>query len=351
MYTRFLYIVLWLVFSHWAGVLKAQVDVVVLPDGTEVMGKLLQFDPAVGLSLEVAKTGEVRTFAEGEYQRLLQLAKRKVNMMPGDLTPLEQIVEEVGDQRVTLYFRDGSRSKGKILGYERGGNIRLQTTGNTIYHFSDQEVIAISFNGGKALARRYRELAFPTKPIEQIYAFREQGLFNHTSFAFTFGKSTVYSSVSAPIFFPSPEEDLVQQTTGFNVQHITGYQFNRWVGAGLGLAYDSYSLEGGEAMLSVFAHYRAYLTKHIRAPYFGLSVGCGFPWLEQDKGFLESEGGFMLHPKLGIRLGASDQANFTMDLGYRWQDAYFVQEEPFTRDILYRDILYCRLVFSLGLLF
>jgi hypothetical protein len=272
-------------------------------------------------------------------------------MVPGELTPLPQIIETVGERQATLHLADGSQQQGKIVGHTPGEGIRLQVNRHTTYHYAKDQLTAIAYDGGKPLARRYRELDFPTRPESQVYAFRERGWFNHTTFAFTFGKSRVYTNVDEPLFFPSPVIDPEQQTTGFEVQHLLGYQWNRWVGAGLGLAYDAYSLEGGEGMLSVLGHYRAYLTSTIRAPYIGISAGYGFPVLAKDKGFIESEGGLLFHPELGMRLGASDKANFTFSLGYRWQQAYYVQEEPFTRDILYRDLVYRRLVVNLGMLF
>ena len=138
---------------------------------------------------------------------------------------------------------------------------------------------------------------------------------------------------------------------GFNVQHITGYQFNRMVGVGLGASYDAYDLEDGESMVTVFGHYRAYLSKRIVAPFAAISAGYGFALKNEEQGVKETDGGLMFHPEIGLRLGATDAANFTISLGYRIQDAYYVQERPFNGNIEYRDVRYQRFLFTLGLLF
>ncbi|MEZ4986071.1 MAG: hypothetical protein R2795_13715 [Saprospiraceae bacterium] len=40
---------------------------------------------------------------------------------------------------------------------------------------------------------------------------------------------------------------------GFNFQHIIGYQFNRYIGLGVGASYDAYELTEGESLASEFS--------------------------------------------------------------------------------------------------
>lgn len=181
------------------------------------------------------------------------------------------------------------------------------------------------------------------------YEFRERGLFHATSFAFSFGKR---ATADEPVFNPfGPNFESEKTAIGFNIQHITGFQFNRMVGVGLGMSYDAYDLEEGEAIFTIFSHYRGYLSKTIVSPYLGLSAGYGFAFRNEEQGITEAEGGWMVHPEVGVRLGASNKTNFTISAGYRLQKAYYTQELPFNGDIQYRDLIYRRFLFSLGLLF
>lgn len=183
---------------------------------------------------------------------------------------------------------------------------------------------------------------------ERAYAFSERGFFHHSSFSFLFGPNEEdpygfdqfgnYTSSSRP-------------SAGFSVQHITGYQFSRLVGAGLGASYDSYNVETSEGILSVFGHYRSYLTKRIFAPFVGVSAGYGFVLQNKLTGITDGHGGPMLNPELGLRLGAFEKANLTMALGYRFQSANYTRDVPWINVIEYRSVTYRRFTMAVGLLF
>ena len=268
------------------------------------------------------------------------------------------VVPELEEMEITstVQLKDGTRHEGIITAYKEGESVQLTLESGSALTFPESEIEGITYTlpeetekSGQRIVRE-REPVFPTRPkAKPVYEFRETGWFHNTSFAFSFGRR---EREDVLIFTPSFEERTVEMSAiGFNVQHIAGYHFSRKVGLGVGASYDAYDLEDGESMLTLFGHYRGYLSKGIVAPFISMNVGYGFALKNGNQGVKETDGGLMFHPEIGLRLGATDKANFTLGIGYRIQDAYYVQERPFNGNIEYRDVRYQRLLFSLGLVF
>lgn len=337
-------------------VVHAQVDRVELKNGQQIEGEILRYKLGESLQIYDASSKTIIDIEDAEVNRILQTRKKRIVSSPADFDLLALREEQNRFAvRAMVYLKNGTTRKGRIVAYERGGDLQLQITDGSIYTYAESDVSKISHEGGEELIP-LREKSAPAfeRPL-QPYAFKEKGVFHHTVFSFAFGKKRFIPNFEGPIFFPggtAPEEEIVQRTTSFSIEHISGYQFNRWIGIGAGVSYDAYNLEDGEAIVSIFANYRAYFTATKNAPFISLKAGYGIPAVSSKDGYMEeSEGGIMLNPELGIRLGGSGRANFTFALGYRFQDAYLVQEEQFSRDILYRDINYKRFVASVGMLF
>ncbi|MDZ7914280.1 MAG: hypothetical protein U5O16_20960 [Rhodococcus sp. (in: high G+C Gram-positive bacteria)] len=123
------------------------------------------------------------------------------------------------------------------------------------------------------------------------------------------------------------------------------------MGAGLGISYDAYNVETSEGILSLFGHYRGYLTKKVFSPFIGMNAGYGFVLKNEIEGITDGNGGIMLSPELGLRLGAYEKANLTVAFGYRFQSADYTREVPWINVIEYRDVTYRRFTMNIGLLF
>jgi hypothetical protein len=247
---------------------------------------------------------------------------------------------------------DGQTYRGKVAEYRSGGYLTLELEQGALLVFSDLEIEAIGTidAGGKFSPA---PATGSWRKAKAVYAFPEYGYFHHASFSFSFGSwplSPREDIVFDPFFGPTPRPQS-RTAIGFNVQYVGGFQFNRMLGIGGGLSFDGYNLEDGESMVTLFAHYRGYLTRSIVAPYLGLNAGYGQPFRNDRQGITSARGGWMIHPELGLRLGANDRTNFTVSVGYRFQQAEYTQVFAFNGDIQYRDITYKRLMFSMGLLF
>ena len=70
-----------------------------------------------------------------------------------------------------------------------------------------------------------------------------------------------------------------------------------------------------------------------------------------SKDIVKAEGGFMIHPSIGTRFGASADTNVLLDFGVKIQEAHFTREFLFTGEREIKDIIYKRLTVRLGLIF
>lgn len=339
------------VFSVFSLVLSAQSpDVLHLRSGIILEGTIMNYTEDNKIVFKRAEDDIIQTYPLEAIEQIQQLPTSTNESWQAVLPVTE-------DEKVvsTVTLNDGTVYEGTIKSYSPEGEIRVALRSGTQITIMDTELKEITYE--MPHPKRGSEY-LPEKPAtgkptferrKPVYEFQEEGWFNTTSFAFSFGKRERDEDI---FFSPGFERASVSQSAiGFNIQHIMGYQFSRMLGVGLGVSYDAYDLEDRESVLSVFAHYRGYLSKSIVAPYLGLNAGYGFALANKSQGVVTAEGGWMIHPEIGLRLGATSKSNFTLGLGYRLQDAYYVQELPFNGNIEYRDVTYQRFMFSLGLLF
>ncbi len=328
-------------------------DVLHLRSGKVITGELISYQPNDKVIFKNAENGTTQTYPMEAVLRVQQL--------PSTVDESQEwwiLVPELEEMEITstVQLKDGTEHEGVITAYEEGESVQLTLESGSALTFPESEIEGITYDLPEGTDEndqrviKEREPVFPTRPkTKPVYEFQETGWFHNTSFAFSFGRR---EREDVLIFTPSFEERTVEMSAiGFNVQHIAGYHFNRKVGVGIGASYDAYDLEDGESILTLFGHYRGYLSKSIVAPFVSMNVGYGFALKNDEQGVKETDGGVMFHPEVGVRLGATNKANFTLGIGYRIQDAYYVQERPFNGNIEYRDVRYQRLLFSLGLLF
>lgn len=339
------------VFSVFSLALSAQSpDVLHLRSGIILEGTIMNYTADNKIVFKRAEDDIIQTYPLEAIEQIQQLPTSTNESWQAVLPVTE-------DEKVvsTVTLNDGTVYEGTIKSYSPEGemSIRLKSGRLVLILDTDVKEIAYEMPSTKQESEYLPEKSGADKPTferrKPVYEFQEEGWFQNTSFAFSFGKR----ERDEVIFFNPGFEDanVTQSAIGFNVQHIMGYQFSRMLGVGLGVSYDAYDLEDRESVLSVFAHYRGYLSKSIVAPYLGLNAGYGFALANKSQGVVTAEGGWMIHPEIGLRLGATSKSNFTLGLGYRLQDAYYVQELPFNGNIEYRNVTYQRFMFSLGLLF
>lgn len=220
-----------------------------------------------------------------------------------------------------VYLNDGSRITGSVVTYKPDESISLELS-------TGQQLVF--------LAKDVKKVVMGMPSIEKTlepYEFKERGLYNATSFALSFGKSTYTNSV------------------GVGLQHSVGYQFCRFLGAGVGVSYENLYIQNYAEgrMLSIFGEVRGYLSKHNTAFYYNVAGGIAFPVAKASENLTNHKGGLLIYPAFGMRFGASKRYNFFMDIGAKIQQVSYNSLNEWSQDLY--SVTYRRWVIRGGILF
>lgn len=224
-----------------------------------------------------------------------------------------------------LYLKNDSKLVGKLLHYQPGDSIQFELSNGQKIVLAEKEVQRIVMADIKT-----------PKP----YNFKERGFYNATYFGFNFGKS------------PTNWGAINSFRLGISAENITGFQFNRWLGAGLILGYDNFYVANNDAhTVSIGSELRGYLSQQNTSFYYRIGGGIGFPLANKNDALnlTGHKGGFMLHPAIGIRLGSSPKIRYFIDLGTKFQRVHFDQNNGWSENQY--TILYQRWVLRGGILF
>lgn len=165
------------------------------------------------------------------------------------------------------------------------------------------------------------------------YKFREEGWYHHTSAGFLPG----FISAGSPVL-------------GVEIDHSSGFLFNRFLGAGINIAATAYNPFHNESTYSLAGELRGYLLENYLSPYYAIRGGYAFVFGGDN--FLEANGGYFVNPAIGLRLTGKNGPNLTAEIGLNFQDAHYKYETQWwDRSIIEKDVLYRRLTLKLGLLF
>ena len=249
------------------------------------------------------------------YQYILKIALFLLLLLSGD----HLLAQKKGVDRV--YLRSGDRLSGTVLHYGDTLHLRL---------LSGQDMYLLRSN--------VKKVYMGSQKSQQPYEFKEKGWFNTVAVAANFGRVPyVYGGGSSP-------------TLGYNLQTTFGYQFDRRLGVGIGMAYsDYYLLDATSPVAAIYAEARTYLSRRTRAEYFALSAGYGHPMLKSSDGFDSAKGGLWLQPTFGWRLGASARYNFFFDMGLNFQNIHLVDNNEWAKNNY--SVWYRRTILRGGIVF
>ena len=221
-----------------------------------------------------------------------------------------------------VYLNNGSLLVGKIVYYQPNDTLKLELANGLIAQFLPQQIKKIQMTEG---------VGGKTSRVEKPYNFKEKGIYDALSFGINLGRSN-------------------GSHLGSGFQNVIGYQFNRLLGSGLGIGYDSYYLNNGESnVLSVFAEGRGYFSQRNTAEYWTFAAGYGQPMAIKDDNLTNLKGSFMLQPTIGLRFGASSRYNFFADLGFRIQQVQFESNNTWSDN--HYTVTYYRWILRGGILF
>jgi len=139
---------------------------------------------------------------------------------------------------------------------------------------------------------------------------------------------------------------------GPGVHTVWGKQFSATKGIGFGAGIDNYRASRGETLYPFYLDYRLYPFKKNKGYYFNMGAGYGFAFKNKSRGITEADGGLYAAPCIGYRSSSSDGVSLNMELGFKYQHAYFEEVSDRTgNDIEMRTNEYQRITFRLGLMF
>lgn len=250
-------------------------------------------------------------------------------------------------QKDVIYLKDGTAYWGNIVSEEAGRRVFIRLSGGDIIKldYANIEKIEKGISAPDSDTPNNQQLKGKQKKGSKASDIYESGA---TKKQYSFKEKGGYNTTSLGANFAGGE---IETVVGLGFHHVSGYQFNRWMGAGLGFGVDAYSLNRTEMIIPLFAEARGYFNQKRFAPFYTMSLGYGFALKNEREGITEAKGGWMIHPAIGIRLGADKGLNTTLDLGYRFQAASFSRTFLFNGDTEVRDVTYQRLMLRMGILF
>ena len=224
-----------------------------------------------------------------------------------------------------VYLKNKSVFKGEIIEYVQDEVLKMKLS-------NSETIIVLDAKEVKKIIHGEVDKVFLQKQ-KKSYEFKERGFYNATNISLSMAGSAYSAS---GINF------------GYGAQTSFGYQFNRLLGAGVGIGMDYYYRGSGENLMPVFGEIRGYLFSKNFTPMYSLATGYSFAFKDKDRNITEAKGGWMIYPAVGFRMGGSKLMNFTLDAGVRIQKAKYT----FTSwDIRRQRITYRRLVIRVGFVF
>jgi hypothetical protein len=234
-----------------------------------------------------------------------------------------------------VYLKNGSILKGEILKYNQGENLTLKIGEEQIIVIQEANIEKI-IQGEVDIVDEVEVDLPDIEPVEKVsFEYKTEGWYNTTFISFYAGNDG------------SDEDGNGNFKLGSGLHNVVGKQLNRFVGLGLGLGLDNYSRRG-ETIVPVFAELRGYPFPKVKQLYYSFALGYGFAFKRESFGIVDANGGYMVHPAIGIRLGTPDGTNVNIDIGYRAQKAFF-REQLINGDVDERNVIFNRLALRVGL--
>ena len=221
-----------------------------------------------------------------------------------------------------IYMKDGSVFIGKLTAYEIK-TIKFKM-GDVLATISRNEISRIVMKG-----QTFETNTKSTLPDNTDYL--RFGMYNITYGSFNTGADAFQGSV----------------VSGIGITNITGKQFSKHLGLGLGISYNAMYVGAGENLMPIFIDARGYLKEKKVSPYYNIGFGYNFTFKNEEKQIIDTKGGIMFRPAIGFKIGTAEHS-FLIDLGINFSQAKFTRDYNWeTRE---NKMTYRRLELRVGLL-
>jgi len=215
----------------------------------------------------------------------------------------------------TITLKDGSVFEGVIKKYVEGEKLILQLSPNINKTIKDKHIRKIVASNKSGKPEETSTYGSKNEVSSTGFAYNNK-LYFEANYAMLIAKSAYFTNANL-------ENKVNEIDRGMGIQLVGGYQFNRWIGAGVGVGADYYYLDSGETILPVFADLRGHLTKNVVSLIYKAQAGYGFALKDDEQNMIEATGGVMLYPALGLHFRTKSNVNFSLDFGYKYQKAKY----------------------------
>lgn len=105
---------------------------------------------------------------------------------------------------------------------------------------------------------------------------------------------------------------------GFGIEGLVYYELKPWLHLGAGAAFDRFNTQRGESVISGVGGFQLLPLPQKNVSFtVGFMAGYGNPIKTAASRAFDVEGGLLMHPSLGLRIGRANEIFYTIDLGYR----------------------------------
>ena len=220
----------------------------------------------------------------------------------------------------SVYLKNGSQFTGKIIQFQIGGNLLLETEGGT-------------------------QVVVPSSAIKTVTE-GETVLYGKKKHK----KDKVLSPLASGKGYFSWENRFYRNNgnSGLGVSLSYLYQWKHYLSAGVGIGYDSYNFSRQRGYVPIFAQARAYVLDSAKSPFVDVKLGYGIA--DQNETTIETQGGLYGQTSAGLRFG-SGGFRTTLAIGIQIQDSSLESYHPWNSGVIYEDRQYRRFFLNLGFIF
>ncbi len=318
---------------------SSNLDIVYLKNGKRVKGIIQNYTP--NRYVEIMVDGELLQYKAKEVKRIINNKNSeplKRSFPTDESTPVVSSSEPyTGETIDEVHLRNGEIIRGTITDLELKKFVEIEVDGKTLrYEQEDIRRILHSVQIGAAdedipMAVKEKEPKVIIDPATLIV----KGHYSTTYLSFSYGQN-----------------QLGNFSIGPGVHTVWGKQWSAVAGLGIGAGIDNYRASRGETLYPLYADYRFYPFKNDKGYYLNMGAGYGFAFKNKSRGIIKANGGLYAAPAIGYRSASQDGVSLNMELGFKYQSAYFEEQSTRTdNDIEKRTNEYQRITFRLGLMF
>ncbi len=192
-------------------------------------------------------------------------------------------------QGYILYHKNGSVVRG-IIEKQTADSIIMKTKYHNRFVFARKDMLGMNI---------YNLRVKPCRSYNKDASTR--GIYSYSTVGLLTGNSEVLDDFT------------------FSMQTSAGYEFNRWIGVGLGVGLEKLRTE----ILPFSLHLKSHILNFPRSPFVSVNIGYSIPLSkEKDSNYnykFKYEGGFHYGVDLGIASFRSNNYALTITAGYKYQ--------------------------------